>query len=155
ASQLTGAQATLEERARAGSVRRGHGDLHLANIVLWQDRPVLYDAIEFDEAIASTDTLYDLAFLLMDLDWHAQRRTATVGLKRYVLRSDQERDLKGLRALPLFLGLRAGVRALVSADRAGQEETDASHREAARARAYLQAALGYLNPPAPQLIAIG
>jgi aminoglycoside phosphotransferase family enzyme/predicted kinase len=155
ASQLAGAQATLEERARDGSVRRCHGDLHLANVVLWQDRPVLYDAIEFDETIASTDILYDLAFLLMDLDWHAQKRAANVVLNRYLLRSDQERDLEGLRALPLFLGLRAGVRALVSADRAAQEDTAASRRDAARARAYLQAALGYLNPPAPQLIAVG
>jgi len=155
ASQLAGAQATLEERARDGSVRRCHGDLHLANVVLWQGHPVLYDAIEFDETIASTDILYDLAFLLMDLDRHAQRRAANVVLNRYLRRSDQERDLKGLRALPLFLGLRAGVRALVSADRAAQEEADQSRRDAARARAYLQAALAYLNPPAPQLIAVG
>ena len=155
ASQLALAQATLEKRARHGSVRRCHGDLHLANIVLWEGRPVLYDAIEFDETIASTDTLYDLAFLLMDLDWHAQRRAANVVLNRYMWRSNQELDLCGLKALPLFLGLRAGVRALVSADRAAQQEANTSRRDAARARAYLQAALGYLDPPSPQLITVG
>jgi uncharacterized protein len=153
--QLARAQATLEERASHGSVRRCHGDLHLANIVLWEGRPVLYDAIEFDETIASTDTLYDLAFLLMDLDWHAQRRAANVVLNRYMWRSNKELDLKGLRALPLFLGLRAGVRALVLADRAAQEHADASRSDAARARAYLQAGLSYLDPPVPQLIAVG
>jgi len=55
----------------------------------------------------------------------------------------------------LFLGIRAGIRALVSADRAAQEQADAARSDAARARAYLQAALGYLNPPAPRLIAVG
>jgi uncharacterized protein len=155
ASQLAGAQTILKERARHGSVRRCHGDLHLANIVLWQGRPVLYDAIEFDETIASTDTLYDLAFLLMDLDWHAQRRAANVVLNRYMWRSNQQLDLGGLRALPLFLGTRAGVRALVGADRAAQEQSDRSRSDAACARTYLEVALGYLSPPGPQLIAVG
>ena len=79
----------LDERARRGCVRRCHGDLHLANIVLWQGRPVLYDAIEFDEAIATIDTLYDLAFLLMDLDRHGQRRAANIVLNRYLWRSQR------------------------------------------------------------------
>jgi aminoglycoside phosphotransferase family enzyme len=41
-------------------MRRCHGDLHLANIVLIEEQPVLFDAIEFDPTIASTDVLYDL-----------------------------------------------------------------------------------------------
>jgi uncharacterized protein len=57
----------LAERERQGQVRRCHGDLHLRNIAAIEDRPVLFDAIEFDEAIATCDVLYDLAFLLMDL----------------------------------------------------------------------------------------
>ena len=54
-------------RRRTGLVRRGHGDLHLGNIVLIDGQPVLFDAIEFDPLIATGDVLYDLAFLLMDL----------------------------------------------------------------------------------------
>ena len=76
----------LDERAAAGCVRRCHGDLHLGNIVLWDGRPVLFDAIEFDEAIATVDTLYDLAFLLMDLDRHDSARAANVVLNRYLWR---------------------------------------------------------------------
>ncbi len=53
----------LRERGRAGLIRHIHGDLHLGNIVLIGDRPVLFDAIEFSELIASGDVLYDLAFL--------------------------------------------------------------------------------------------
>ena len=33
------------------------GDLHLRNIVLIEDRPVLFDEIESDEAIATCDVL--------------------------------------------------------------------------------------------------
>ena len=57
----------LDARERAGLVRRCHGDLHLGNIVLIDGKPVLFDAIEFDDRIASGDVFYDLAFLLMDL----------------------------------------------------------------------------------------
>ena len=57
----------LHERSRRGFVRRIHGDLHLGNIVLIDGKPVLFDAIEFSDIIASGDVFYDLAFLLMDL----------------------------------------------------------------------------------------
>jgi len=57
----------LRERGRRGFVRRIHGDLHLGNIALIDGKPVLFDAIEFSDIIASGDVFYDLAFLLMDL----------------------------------------------------------------------------------------
>jgi uncharacterized protein len=153
-AQLSRAEAVLEQRASRGCIRRCHGDLHLANIVLWHGQPLLYDAIEFDEKLATIDTLYDLAFLLMDLDWHRQRRAANLILNRYCWRSQDDVDLMGLQALPLFLGVRAGVRAMVGADRAAQESAAASLRSRARAQAYVHAAIGYLTPPAPQLIAV-
>ena len=73
--ELARRRVLLEERRRAGRVRHCHGDLHLGNIVLLEGRPVLFDCLEFDEALASTDTLYDLAFLLMDLQHQASRRS--------------------------------------------------------------------------------
>ena len=153
--QLRRAEATLEERARRGYVRRCHGDLHLCNIVLWQGQPLLYDAIEFDEDLATVDTLYDLAFLLMDLDRHGQRRAANEILNRYMWRSDAELDLRGLQALPLFLAVRAGVRALVSADRAVQAPAETPQEFEQRAKAYLRLGLQYATPPPPRLIAVG
>jgi uncharacterized protein len=147
--------AVLDERARRGFVRRCHGDLHLANIVIWRGHPVLYDAIEFDEAIATIDTLYDLAFLLMDLDFCEQRPAANVVLNRYLWRGREDLDLKGLLALPLFLALRAGVRAMVSVDRATQEDDDARRQDIARACRYFKAALDYLEPAPPRLAAVG
>jgi aminoglycoside phosphotransferase family enzyme/predicted kinase len=149
------AAATLDARAAEGFVRRCHGDLHLDNIIVWQGRPVLYDAIEFDEAIATIDTLYDLAFLLMDLDRLNQRAAANVVLNRYLWRSGENLDLQGLIALPLFLALRAAVRAMVSADRAAQKPRHAAASNLKKAGAYLAAARDYLALPGPYLIAIG
>jgi aminoglycoside phosphotransferase family enzyme/predicted kinase len=145
----------LDERARHGHVRRCHGDLHLANVVMWRGHPVLYDAIEFDEAIATIDTLYDLAFLVMDLDCIGQRPAANAVLNRYLWRSREDLDLEGLAALPLFLALRASVRAMVTVHRAAQEREDARRRDIARAYRYFEAALGYLAPAPARLVAVG
>ena len=153
--QLGRSSVILHQRAKMGCVRRCHGDLHLANIVIWQGRPTLFDAIEFDENIASIDTLYDLAFLFMDLCRHGQRRAANVVLNRYLWRAQSDLDLMGLQALPLFLGLRAGIRAMVTLDRTAQENRQAAQEGNKQARAYLHAALQYLDPGAPQLVAIG
>lgn len=154
-AEIDRAATLLDSRAAAGFVRHCHGDLHLANVVVWQDRPMLYDAIEFDDAMATIDTLYDLAFLLMDLDRHGHRRAANIVLNHYLWRSGDTRDLEGLAALPLFLGLRAAIRAMVTVDRADQEESAAARRDLDRARGYLTAALEFVTRPAARLIAIG
>src|SRR6202051_5160065 len=100
----------LEQRGRQGHVRRCHGDLHLANIVLIEQKPVLFDAIEFDEKLASTDVLYDLAFPLMDLLRCARQMEANALLNRYLSITSDE-NLGALAALPLLLSIRAAIRA--------------------------------------------
>jgi uncharacterized protein len=52
----------LDERRAEGKVRRCHGDLHLRNICLLEGKPTLFDCLEFSDALASIDVLYDLAF---------------------------------------------------------------------------------------------
>jgi len=153
--QVNRAAAILDTRAAHGFVRRCHGDLHLSNIVLYHGKPTLYDAIEFDETLATIDTLYDLAFLLMDLDFQGQRPAANVVLNRYLYCSGEDLDLKGLAALPLFLALRAAIRALVTSDRAAQEGGRGRDRDLQRAGRYLSAACNYATPAAPKLVAVG
>jgi aminoglycoside phosphotransferase family enzyme/predicted kinase len=155
ASGMQRSAALLDERASAGCVRRCHGDLHLNNIVLWQGRPALFDAIEFDEELATIDTLYDLAFLLMDLDRNGQHVAANVVLNRYLWRSNAQLDLQGLQALPVFLALRAAIRAMVTAERAQQEQGNANLRDGRKACELLDAAITYLTPHPPRLVAIG
>lgn len=145
----------LERRADGERIRRCHGDLHLGNIVMWRGAPVLFDALEFDESLATIDTLYDLAFLLMDLDHRKQRGAANAVLNRYLWQSQSTLDLEGLAALPLFLALRAGVRAMVTAQRAIQEKGEAEMAGISKACGYLSVANAHLHPMPPRMIAIG
>ena len=145
----------LERRAAAGLVRRCHGDMHLANIVLWNGRPALFDAIEFDEALATIDVLYDLAFLLMDLDRRGQRRAARIVLDRYLAGSRRDLDLEALVAMPLFLGLRAAIRAMVAFDRSHIQSQPQRLSTERHALDTLGLAVAYLEPPPARLVAVG
>jgi aminoglycoside phosphotransferase family enzyme/predicted kinase len=122
----------LAARPGAGFVRRAHGDLHLGNVCFWQGRWVPLDALEFDEALATIDVGYDLAFLLMDLAYRLGRAAANRVLNRYVARTG---DVGLVGGLALFLSMRAMVRAHVRA-RSG---------DAAEGGRYLRAALAYLT----------
>jgi len=133
----------LDTRERDGLVRRCHGDLHLGNIALIDNAPVLFDAIEFDDRFATADLLYDLAFLLMDLIERGRAGAATVVLNRYLTESGRESDLDALAALPLFLSVRAAIRAKVSTERQAQ------------ARDYFALARRLIAPPQPRLVAVG
>jgi aminoglycoside phosphotransferase family enzyme/predicted kinase len=138
----------LERRRAAGLVRHCHGDLHLANIVLLGDRPVLFDCVEFDDDLACIDVLYDLAFLLMDLIEKGHRAAAARLLNGWLERT---RDHAALARLPLFLSLRAAIRAKVL----GLAAVGGADAEPAEARRYLTLAAAFLSPPAPILLAIG
>ncbi|MBL8701075.1 MAG: AAA family ATPase [Alphaproteobacteria bacterium] len=150
---LEGLTLPLDRRRAEGCVRRCHGDLHLANICLVDGAPTLFDAIEFNDDIAIIDTLFDLAFLLMDLELRVDAAHANAALNAY-LEILPEGD--GLRALPLMLALRAGIRAHTRAAAAVAAPDAAARASVADdARGYLDRALGYLAPERPRLVAIG
>ncbi|MCC6778463.1 MAG: AAA family ATPase [Hyphomicrobiales bacterium] len=148
-------QPLLAERGRRGLIRRGHGDLHLGNIVLIDGQPMLFDAIEFDPLIASGDLLYDLAFLLMDLVERDLPAAANTVLNRYLLTAGRNADLDALGTLPLFLSLRAAIRAKVTAARLRFADSDAHASAEASARNYFDLATRAIAPPLPMLVAIG
>jgi len=138
----------LEERRLAGFARRCHGDLHLGNILYENGRFTLFDCIEFNDRLSEIDTLYDLAFLVMDLDFRGRTEAANRVFNAWL--DEAARGLpaglwRGLAALPLMLSARAAVRAHVAAH-SGDD---------AKALDYLAAAARHLAPPAPRLIAIG
>jgi aminoglycoside phosphotransferase family enzyme/predicted kinase len=145
----------LEARALGGYVRHCHGDLHLRNIVAIDGEPVLFDAIEFDDAIATIDVLYDLAFLLMDLGTRGLAAHANALLNAYLEATGDTGTLLGLKTLPLFLSLRAMVRAKVELLRAGFATNDAKAEARRWAVSYIAQARGYLAPEQPRLVAIG
>ncbi len=153
-SAFSGVRDLLERRGRGGFVRRCHGDLHLANIVLIEGKPVLFDAIEFDPLIASVDVLYDLAFPIMDFIHYGRRAAANILLNRYLSTSSGE-NIDALAAIPLFMSLRAAIRAkvfLARLDRLSEDKATAMQQQALR---YFELAHRLIQPCAPSLVAIG
>ena len=148
------ARPVLLRRGAEGFTRRCHGDLHLRNIALIDGEPVLFDAVEFSDAIASGDVLYDLAFLLMDLEERGLRRFANRLLNRY-LAPEPPGAIDGLSALPLFLSLRAAIRAKVDAAGADRMEGPRRDEAFARARHYFDLACALIRYSAPRLVATG
>jgi aminoglycoside phosphotransferase family enzyme/predicted kinase len=139
----------LEHRRKTGKVRHCHGDLHLNNICLIEGVPTLFDCIEFNPSLACIDVLYDLAFLLMDLRFRGHATEASIVFNRYLDVTDES---DGLALLPLFLSMRAGVRAHVARAAASGAERKVKDQEAL---AYFEYAIDLLKPRSPRLVAIG
>ncbi len=150
--------ALLEGRRARGYVRRCHGDLHLRNICLIDGRAILFDAIEFSEALASIDVLYDFAFLLMDLEYRGLRALANLALNVWLplAPGGAPAALEALAALPVMLASRAQVRAKVAAS-AEAAQPGAAGRAAMRdaARAYFALSQSFLEPLPPRLVTVG
>lgn len=143
----------LERRRASGRVRRCHGDLRLANIVLVGRRPLLFDCIEFSDEIACIDVLYDLAFLLMDLLLRDRSDLASLVFNAYL---DRQPETDGLAALPLFLSLRAATRSYGLAGSAGRKGNPCeAARLLASARRHLDASAAFLAPEPARLVALG
>lgn len=133
--------------------RRCHGDLHLRNICLSDGKPVLFDGIEFNDAFSCIDPLYDLAFLLMDLDHRDLGGCGNAIFNRYL---DRVAEPNPLALVPLYLSVRAGVRAHVSIAALQRQGDQRDQRVLAQAAArYLAGAIAFLQPAVPRLVAVG
>ena len=143
----------LKRRANTGFVRHCHGDLHLGNIVEIRGQPVLFDALEFDDSLATIDVLYDLGFLLMDLGKQRLVAHANAVLNSYLDQSETA-NLIGLATLPLFLSLRAVIRAKVALLRAEQALPTQATKAREQARELFRLASRFLVHRSPQLVAV-
>ena len=142
-TELTRVDPSIEARRKLGKVRRGHGDLHLRNICLFEGEPTPFDALEFDERLATTDVLYDLAFLIMDMRRVGLAAQANAVMNTYWDAAGE--DEAALDLLPFFMSLRAAVRMAVAVETAKLEE----------ARRYRQLGVELLTPAPARLVAIG
>ena len=133
----------LERRRRGGWTRRGHGDLHLRNICIFEGQVTLFDALAFDETLATGDVLYDLAFLLMDLQARGLTHYANLAMNRYF--DETQQPEWALALLAPFMALRALVRMTVAEEAGDRNEAALYHR----------LGLQLLDPPRQRLLAIG
>ncbi|MGA8009111.1 MAG: AAA family ATPase [Thiomonas sp.] len=132
----------FEARKRQGWIREGHGDLHLANVVVLDDTATAFDCMEFDPGLRWIDVQCDIAFLTMDLTARGRRDLAFRFLDGWL---EGTGDIAGLAVLRYYEVYRALIRALVAGIRRGQG-LDAVGPD------YIGVALGLAVPGAARLL---
>ncbi len=141
----------FEKRKAGGFIRECHGDLHLGNIALVNEKIVIFDCIEFSERFRWIDVMSEIAFVVMDL---IDRGAPSLGwrlLNGYV---EQTGDYEGLHLLPYYMTYRAMVRAKVTDIRllqAGPEDSEHANL-ANELTKYLALATSFTKLPHPVLI---
>jgi uncharacterized protein len=98
-------------RREHGYIRECHGDMHLSNMVLLENKITIFDGIEFNPLLNWIDVMSEIAFLLMDLDFRGYPHLAQRCLDRYLT---QTGDYAGLAMLNFYRVYRSLVRAMVA-----------------------------------------
>ena len=131
------------DRIKGGKIRDCHGDLHMEHICLTEDLPIL-DCIEFNDRFRYSDTIADVAFLLMDLEYHGGERLAKTLWEDYKeLAQEEDVDL----LLTFYKVYRAFVRGKVNGFQVDDESIDAKKKEEAVhiAKKYFRLAYSYIQ----------
>ena len=71
------------QRIKNGKIRDCHGDLHMEHVCL-TDPIIIFDCIEFNDRFRYSDTISDIAFLLMDLEFNDGRQLSEQLCKTYL-----------------------------------------------------------------------
>jgi aminoglycoside phosphotransferase family enzyme len=133
----------FDQRIVGKRIRDCHGDLHMEHICLTEDLPI-FDCIEFNDRFRYTDTLADIAFLLMDLEYHGGHAFSQV-LWDFYKEAAGEAEVDFL--LTFYKVYRAYVRGKVNSFQLDDESIAPEEREqAARiAGTYFQLARSYIE----------
>jgi aminoglycoside phosphotransferase family enzyme/adenylate kinase family enzyme len=115
-TDLTG---SLAARKADGFVRECHGDMHLGNITLIEDKAMIFDGIEFSDELRWVDVISEISFLIMDLEKRGRPELAQRFLNSYL---EQTGDYAGLELLVFYKVYRAMVRAKITAIRLSQDD---------------------------------
>ena len=146
-------QDTFSIRRQQKKIRACHGDLHLNNLCVIDDRIIPFDCIEFNKEFHYIDTLYDLFFLIMDIYFKGYEEKALIVLSSYL---EKTNDYFSINIFPLYLAMRATIRGKVIS----METKDASISESQRnkssnlASKYLNFANSVLNPKSGKVIIV-
>lgn len=141
---------SFQQRKEQGFIRECHGDMHLGNMVVIDDRVVIFDGIEFNPDLYWIDIMSEVAFLCMDLEYHHKSDFAWRFLNGYL---EWTGDYQGLRVFRYYLAYRAMVRAKVAAIRLGQQaERNLQSAEAQQVEGYLRLAFSYTQLQQPVLL---
>jgi len=144
--QLERLSPLMLERREKGAVRECHGDMHLGNVAWHEGRVIVFDGIEFDPGLRWIDTVSEIAFTVMDLDFMGARHLRHRFLNRYLERTG---DYQALALLPFYAVYRALVRAKINAQEA--EQGGGSRANEALAE-HVNLASAYTSEQTPELI---
>lgn len=135
---------SFAKRVVDGFIRDCDGDIHMENISLGTDGNVcIFDCVEFNDRFRYGDTAADIAFLLMDFDYHGRPDFSDVLLAEY---EDATRDTGVRQVLDFYLVYRAIIRGKVESMRLSDPLIPEREREEARDKAirYFRLARGYI-----------
>ena len=139
----------FRQRKEQGFIRECHGDMHLGNMAVVDDRVLIFDGIEFNPDLYWIDVMSEVAFLCMDLEYHDKPDFACRILNDYLERTG---DYRGLRVFRYYLVYRAMVRAKVACIRWSQQAGQGQQSSDTQAfEDYLQLALSYTQAQQPVL----
>jgi aminoglycoside phosphotransferase family enzyme/predicted kinase len=139
----------FEKRKEEGFIKACHGDLHLSNIALLKDTPVIFDCIEFNEFYRWTDTMADVGFLMMDLYYRGYPHFANHFLNSYLTYYG---DYEGLKILPFYIAYRAMVRGKIQLFETTNEHSRPAEELFANYRRYAGVAEHFLGREKPMLV---
>lgn len=111
----------LSKRKQQGFIRECHGDIHLNNAAILDDKVILFDCIEFNESFRMTDVMADIAFLVMDLEDRKLGHLANRLINNYL---EKTGDYEALPLINFYKSYRAMVRAKVALFSYGQTTSE-------------------------------
>ena len=133
----------FNQRVEKGKIRDCHGDLHMEHVCFTRKLAVI-DCIEFNDRFRYSDTVADMAFLLMDLEFHGGEFFSRRLWQAYKSLSDEEGAEDLLRFYKVY---RAFVRGKVNSFQIHDPEIGPEAKEAAveRAKKYFTLAGSYIG----------
>ena len=139
-------------RVKEKKIKDCHGDLHMEHIC-FTDPITIFDCIEFNDRFRYIDTISDIAFLAMDLDYHTENSNFSKELiNSYSRHSDEDiidnRDISEVYSLLQFYKVyRAYVRGKVISFRLDDKHISKEKKDTAidAAKKYFNLAESYLE----------
>jgi aminoglycoside phosphotransferase family enzyme len=106
-------QELFNQRIKNGNIRDCHGDLHMEHVCL-TDPIIIFDCIEFNDRFRYIDTLSDIAFLLMDLEFNGGEDLSKELRNSYLTSAGEKNDNLVISLLDFYKVYRAYVRGKVN-----------------------------------------
>ena len=148
-SQYQKLYSIFQQRKAKGFIRECHGDLHLNNIVMYHDKPVFFDCIEFNPDFRWVDVISDVGFLTMDLQEKKRAEFVWSFLNHYLTLTH---DYSGLHVLKFYQTYRALVRAKIDQLQIQQNGSAKAERLYEDYRRCIDLVVSYMAESHPQLI---